>query len=84
MDIPDDMLCKMFRADPVLVPLVRIGRCMMLLDEQDRQVLLDSLTRRKPQTDRERRILLHYALTEGIGGVLFVDALGGFQGLRPC
>ncbi|MDX5412780.1 MAG: hypothetical protein LPK02_07010 [Rhodobacterales bacterium] len=80
----DETLLHLFRLNPRMIPITKIGQCMALLDADGRKVLLRSLTQRKPSTARERDILLHYALAEGIGGVLFVDALGGFEGLKAC
>ncbi len=84
MDIEDKTLIKLCRISPEMVPLSKIGVCLPLLDSEGKQRLLGSLTKRRPRSDRERRILLYYASHHGVGGVLFIDALGGFEGLRPC
>ena len=84
MDIDDQTLAKLSRISPHLVPITKIGRCLKLLDDVERIELLSSLTKRRPRNDRERRILLFYAQISGAGGLLFIDALGGFEGQRLC
>lgn len=85
MDIDDETLVKLCAIAPENVPITKIARCLRLLSDQSRKDrLVQSLTRRRPRNDRERRVLLYYASTYGIGGLLFIEALGGFEGQRPC
>lgn len=80
MDLSDDDLLMLFRVDPINVPTTMICRCLHLLHaEGDRSRLIRSVTRRRPRTERERLILLHYALNHKMGGVAFIDMLGGFS-----
>ena len=85
MDIDTDTLLNLCKMSPECVPISKIGRCLDAMDcTQSRDRLISSLTKRKPRSERERQILLYYATTYGIGGVLFIDALGGYEGQRPC
>lgn len=84
MELSDATLVNLYRIDPANVPITKIGRCLGLLSEEDGEALMRSLTRRRPRNDIEREILLHFALTKGIGGLLFVNALGGFRDLPRC
>jgi len=84
MDIPDDLLVAMFRVDARNVPITMIGRCLRLLDDEDRGVLIASITQRRPRNDLERETLLSLALNRRVGGVLFVEKLGGFDKQQPC
>ena len=83
MEMDDDTLKALFKIGPESVPLTKVARCTRLLGKEDRKTLIRSLTKRRYRNDREREVLLHYAKSEGIGGVLFIDALGGFEGQRP-
>lgn len=85
MDIDTDTLLNLCKMSPECVPISKVGTCLdAMTSEEERSRLISSLTRRKPRSERERAILLYYATTYGIGGVLFIDALGGFEGQRPC
>lgn len=80
MHVDDSTLIRLSKMSPELVPLTKVDRCLSLLDgdEEATSDLVRSLTKRRPRNDRERRLLLSYALRYKIGGVLFVDYLGGF------
>lgn len=84
MDIPDDMLLRMVRLDPVCVPITKIGRCLRITQGSDRDKILASITKRRPRNDRERQSLLALSLATGVGGIAFVDSLSGFEGLTRC
>jgi len=84
MEMSDADLVSLYRINPINVPIGMIGRCVRLLPEEDQTLLVRSVTRRRPRNAQERRILLHYAITKRVGGLLFIDALGGFKGPRPC
>ena len=84
MDIDDQILRRMARLEPLCVPISKIGRCLALLDGEDREKLRASISKRRPKTDEDRLELLQLALRERAGGILFVDRLGGFEGQRPC
>jgi hypothetical protein len=85
MDIDTDTLLNLCKMSPECVPISKVGTCLAAMQsESDRGKLISSLTRRKPRSERERITLLYYATTYGIGGVLFVDALGGYKGQRLC
>jgi len=84
MDIEDKTITKLCKISPDLVPTTMIGRCLKILDDiEDRQRLLRSITKRRPRNEMERRVLLYYASTTGIGGLMFIDMLGGFKDQRP-
>lgn len=84
MEIDDKTLINLYKISPDMVPLLKVKDCLKLLTGDDREKLIRSLTRRAPRTESERRTLLYYASTHGIGGLLFIDALGGFKNQRPC
>ena len=79
MDVTDETLLRLYRISPLNVPITKIGRCLDLLSDDDRGQLIRSLGKRRPRSDRERQVLLHYALTKGVGGLAFIDYLGGFD-----
>ena len=83
MDMSDDTLLALFRTSPINVPTTMMARCARLLDEGATSRLIRTATQRRPRNERERQILLHYAMNKGVGGVLFIDSLDGFSGQRP-
>lgn len=83
MDIDDDMIRRMVRLEPRMLPICMIARGLRVLEGDERDRLVASIVRRKPRNDRDRRTLLTLSLATGVGGLLFVDLLGGFERQRP-